>query len=214
MQQEAAADSRAHVPNLRERRRKETRLEISRAALELFEQHGFAATTVDEIARHAGVSSSTFFRCFATKEDSVWGPDRELESEIVEWLESVPPENIDLAGIEAIYERSLQRLISVSEDTRDRVLRTRRLIASDDHLRAAAFTADALAICRITVSVAERLRGLRSESFARLLVESAGVVSRIAFDTWVRRIERGEDADLVEIYRTTRTDLRDVVLTG
>ncbi|TCN49183.1 TetR family transcriptional regulator [Rhodococcus sp. SMB37] len=201
------------VPDLRERRRQETRLEISRAALELFELQGFAATTVEEIARAAGVSSSTFFRCFATKEESVWGPDRELETEIVEWLESIPQEDINLPGIEAFYERSLQRLVTSSEDTRDRILRTRRLIASDDHLRAAAFAADALAMCRITTSVAERLRGLRSESFARLLVESAGVASRIAFDTWVRRIERGEDADLVEIYRTTRTDLREIVVT-
>ncbi|MEE2060371.1 TetR/AcrR family transcriptional regulator [Rhodococcus artemisiae] len=203
--------SQARVPDLRERRRQETRLEISKAALELFELQGFAATTVEEIARAAGVSSSTFFRCFATKEESVCGPDRELETEIVEWLESIPQEDINLPGIEAFYERSLQRLMTSSEDTRDRILRTRRLIASDNHLRAAAFAADALAMCRITMSVAERLRGLRSESFARLLVESAGVASRIAFDTWVRRIERGEDADLVEIYRTTRTDLREVV---
>ncbi len=89
------------VPDLRERRRQETRLEISRAALELFELQGFAATTVEEIARAAGVSSSTFFRCFATKEESVWGPDRELETEIVEWLESIPQEDINLPGIEA-----------------------------------------------------------------------------------------------------------------
>ncbi|MFD6895259.1 TetR family transcriptional regulator [Rhodococcus sp. NPDC060086] len=205
--------TQARVPDLRERRKMETRIEMSRSALELFELQGFAATTVEEIARAAGVSSSTFFRCFATKEESVWGPDRELETEIVEWLETVPQKDINLSGIEAFYERSLQRLVTSSEDTRDRILRTHRLITSDDHLRAAAFAADALAMCRITASVAERLRGLRSESFARLLVESAGVVSRIAFDTWVRRIERGEDADLVEIYRTTRTDLRDVVLT-
>ncbi len=205
--------TQARVPDLRERRRQETRLEIAETALTLFERQGFATTTVDEIARTAGVSSSTFFRCFATKEESVWGPDRELESDIVEWLRSVPQEDINLSGIEAFYERSLQRLLTGSETTRERILRTRRLIASDDHLRAAAFTADALAMCRITTSVAERLRGLRSESFARLLVESAGVVSRIAFDTWVRRIERGEDADLVEIYRTIRTDLREIVVT-
>ncbi|MCK0090458.1 TetR/AcrR family transcriptional regulator [Rhodococcus sp. F64268] len=205
--------TQARIPDLRERRRQETRLEIAETALTLFERQGFATTTVDEIARTAGVSSSTFFRCFATKEESVWGPDRELEIEIVEWLESVPPEDINLTGIEAFYERSLQRLVTNSEDTRDRILRTRRLIASDDHLRAAAFAADALAMCRITMSVAERLRGLRSESFARLLVESAGVASRIAFDTWVRHIERGDEADLVEIYRTIRTDLREVVTT-
>ncbi|WP_051406368.1 TetR family transcriptional regulator [Williamsia sp. D3] len=59
------------APDLRTRRRTETRLQIQQAALDLFEQQGFEVTTVDEIAASAGVSSRTFFRYFATKEDSV-----------------------------------------------------------------------------------------------------------------------------------------------
>ncbi len=62
-----------NVPDLRERRRRATRHEISLAALDLFEQRGVAATTVDEIAKAAGVSASTFFRHFKTKEESKLG---------------------------------------------------------------------------------------------------------------------------------------------
>ena len=43
-------------------------------ALELFTRQGFDATTVDEIAAHAGVGRTTFFRLFATKEAVVF-PD-------------------------------------------------------------------------------------------------------------------------------------------
>ena len=50
--------------SLRERNRARTRLEIETAALELMERQGYQATTVDEIARRAGVSAATFFRYF------------------------------------------------------------------------------------------------------------------------------------------------------
>lgn len=46
------------------------------AAFAQFADHGFEATTVDEIAQQAGVSRRTFFRHFATKEDAVF-PDHD-----------------------------------------------------------------------------------------------------------------------------------------
>ena len=96
--------------DLRERRRRETRLDINLAALELFEQRGVAATTVDEIALAAGVSASTFFRHFKTKEESILGADLELDAEIEAWLAATEPSNIDLPGCEEIYQRAAVRL--------------------------------------------------------------------------------------------------------
>ena len=56
---------------LRERKKERTRAELQRHALRLFRDHGYAETTVDDIAAAAEVSRSTFFRYFPTKEDVV-----------------------------------------------------------------------------------------------------------------------------------------------
>jgi TetR/AcrR family transcriptional regulator, regulator of mycofactocin system len=50
-----------------------THAQISHVALELFMEHGFDATTVDEIARAAGIGRRTFFRYFPSKNDVPWG---------------------------------------------------------------------------------------------------------------------------------------------
>jgi AcrR family transcriptional regulator len=56
-------------PSLRARKRARAHAELVRTALRLFEQQGFAATTVDQIVMAAEYSPSTFFRYFGTKED-------------------------------------------------------------------------------------------------------------------------------------------------
>ena len=52
-------------PNARER--------LERAALALFTERGFDATTVAEIADRAGLTKSTFFRHFADKREVLFG---------------------------------------------------------------------------------------------------------------------------------------------
>jgi AcrR family transcriptional regulator len=53
--------------------RLETRDRLAAAALDLFEARGYDATTVEDIARAAGVSHMTFFRYFPTKESVLLG---------------------------------------------------------------------------------------------------------------------------------------------
>jgi AcrR family transcriptional regulator len=59
------------APDRRERRRQEIHHRLLEAARTLFDQKGFAATTVDEICARADVAQKTFFNHFPTKHDVV-----------------------------------------------------------------------------------------------------------------------------------------------
>jgi AcrR family transcriptional regulator len=60
---------------LRERRRRQTQGEVANAALDLVLERGLANVTVDDIAERAGISRSTFFNYFPSKDDAlVFGP--------------------------------------------------------------------------------------------------------------------------------------------
>lgn len=54
---------------LRERKKRQTREALTRAALELFAERGYDETTLAEIAEAAGVSTRTIFAYFPGKED-------------------------------------------------------------------------------------------------------------------------------------------------
>jgi AcrR family transcriptional regulator len=63
---------------LRERKKRETRESIARAALELFVQRGYDETTLADIAAAAGVSTRTIFAYFPGKEDILFTTIQEL----------------------------------------------------------------------------------------------------------------------------------------
>src|SRR5688572_14292553 len=57
---------------------------LQRAAMELFAEHGFDATTVAEIAERAGVTERTFFRHFADKREVLFAGEDELTAAFVD----------------------------------------------------------------------------------------------------------------------------------
>ncbi|MFF5256253.1 TetR/AcrR family transcriptional regulator [Streptomyces leeuwenhoekii] len=67
----SAARGRTGRPPLTEERKAEIRLEIARAAVDLFVSQGVTATTGEQIGRAVGVSARTVWRYFPSKESCV-----------------------------------------------------------------------------------------------------------------------------------------------
>jgi AcrR family transcriptional regulator len=57
---------------LRERKKQKTREAIQREAMRLFQDRGYEATTIEQIAEAVEISPSTFFNYFPSKEDVVF----------------------------------------------------------------------------------------------------------------------------------------------
>ncbi len=65
------APSPGTSPGVRERKRREMMRRVQSAALDLFDERGFDNVTVEQVAAAAGVSASTVYRHFHTKEGLV-----------------------------------------------------------------------------------------------------------------------------------------------
>lgn len=75
---------------LRERKKLETRRSIEAAALALFSQHGFAQTTMSDIARAADVSLRTVAVHYPTKHDLVFADHDRMFEQLMEQVADRP----------------------------------------------------------------------------------------------------------------------------
>ncbi|MDX3586375.1 TetR/AcrR family transcriptional regulator [Streptomyces europaeiscabiei] len=196
-------------PDLRERRRLATQADIEDAALDLFERQGYEHTTVLEIAAAAGVSQSTFFRHFATKEDAALGPNRAFESALVARLDGA--ESLTLRGIEDVVAGVLGDLSTDPTDVLGRMRRVGGLLMRDMALRSAALRREVEQCQRFLRLLADAAGSETVDLRARVMAGTVSATLRAAFDEWASRRAPEGEADLVEVYRTTCARVRDVV---
>ena len=91
-------------PGLRERKRQQTRERLTRAAMALFLERGFEATTLDDIAAAADISRRSFFHYFASKEDVVFAWHEESMAALVAAVAARPAgESMLTAAENAIF---------------------------------------------------------------------------------------------------------------
>ena len=203
-------DNGEELTPLRDRRRAQTEQEIAEAALTLFEKQGIDGTTVDEIARLAGVSPRTFFRYFATKERAALVPHRDLENRVEEMVSTMHPDELLLPQLEAVWVEVLRAFDNGRSEPGRQLLRVRRLMGAEPALRSAALSLDEERRQTLVARLTE-LTGSADELAARVLVENAGATVRVALDTWAEAIEAGRPVDLLQTYRRCRTVMWDAV---
>ena len=96
---------------LRELKRERTRRLIADKAFELFTDHGFGRTTVEQIAAAAEVGPSTLYRYFPTKETLVLDFVEDCLLGAVAWFREQPEVNLP-DGLQSVIERVLAQLES------------------------------------------------------------------------------------------------------
>ena len=83
----------------REQNKQRTRRALVQAAGRLFDEHGFEATTVRDIATAAGVGERTFFRYFPSKESLVLQQTRELIPLLRQAVQDRPADELPYTAI-------------------------------------------------------------------------------------------------------------------
>ncbi|MBM9468482.1 TetR family transcriptional regulator [Nakamurella leprariae] len=219
------AEHPSERPDLRERRRQATSAEISAAAFDLFERQGVDGTTVEDIARTAGISPRTFFRYFPCKEEAVLTVQREFDCAIADVLALIgarpdpaaPPVAVEevgarvLSAVVAAYVRVIDEFGDRRAAAGATLLRVRRLIRTECALRTVAMRMDNEGDERLAQAIAAAVDLPGGIHEARGIVQIAGLGVRLALDEWATRVEAGEAVTPAEIYRGTRRMLERVV---
>ncbi|MGP4055213.1 TetR family transcriptional regulator [Mycobacterium sp. 4D054] len=139
-------------PSLRERKKTRTRETVRREAFRLFERHGYAQTTVEQIAEAAEVSPRTFFRYFPTKESVLFSDD--LFAPIIEAFLAAPAE---LSPVAAYRHAAAEVFAAMAGTEFDYVIARQRLLYSLPEAKGALWNEHVKAIRRLTTAIAQRL---------------------------------------------------------
>jgi AcrR family transcriptional regulator len=154
------------------------RQRLQDAALALFAEHGYAATTVDDIAAQAGVSQRTFFRHFRDKEEVLFSADDRLLHALVNGVRSAPQDSTPRELVRA----ALQALARVLQPERDALRVRAGVLASDIALHGRDLAKQA----RWTAVIADEIatRGVPAPTAALLAAAGAGAF-RTVYTTWL-----------------------------
>lgn len=165
--------------------------------MSLFAEHGYAATTVPQIAERAGLTTRTFFRHFSEKREVLFLRDRELPTAVGAIVEGLPP---DLSTSQVV-ERGLSLAAVELEQWRAPIIRRDAIIRSDEHLRE-----------RELLKLEHHAQAISQALVARdVSPDVAGVTARVAtlvFDLAVRRWLDADAASLQDELTRAWDDVR------
>jgi AcrR family transcriptional regulator len=180
---------------LRERKKERTRTQLMDAALRLFTQRGFDATTIEDIVEEVEVSPRTFFRYFDSKEDVVIGFFDQMGEGLRSMLAARPEDEPPFTAVR----HALASLLDGYTADRERVCAVKRLSLETPAIRARLLDKHARWENRLTEGLAARL-GVDPERDSRPRLIAA--VSLAAFSTaisaWVASDGRDDPRPILE----------------
>lgn len=166
---------------------------VSLVALRLFDEQGFDAVSMDDVAAAAGVSRRSLFRLFPNKAALVWGGLDEFAARFRDALRSRPADEPSAVALRAAYRIGATFPDDAVEVTRHR-LRVIRANPSLEHVGAATVTALTDEILRF---VAER-DGATADDLAVAVRAHTLAAAASAALTWWALHGDGRPEDVVE----------------
>jgi len=172
--------------------RKDVRLRLRNAALELYAERGFDRTTAAEVAVLAGVTERTYFRHFPDKREVLFGGEAELEVSLSDAVASAP----ELAPL-AVLRHAFLSLVPQFESDRDLNGRRDRVVSATPDLRERGYTK----LAHLSEAVADALERRGTPRPLASLAASCGieVLSRVRRE-WLAGSPRSYAALLTDAF--------------
>jgi AcrR family transcriptional regulator len=150
------------------------------AAIELFDEQGYEATTVAEIAERAGLTKRTFFRYFSDKREVLFSGSEELQRLWLEGLAAAPAQASPLALVTAGLDPVAQMFTERHAFARIRA----QIIEANPELQ----ERELIKLQRLAAAIKGALVERGVSVNAAILAAQAGVtVFHVAFARWVQQ---------------------------
>lgn len=175
----------------------EARIRLREAALELYRERGYDATTTAQIAERAGVTERTYFRHFPDKREVLFGGEDELRETLVDAIAGAPQGTSPLDLVVGAYVAAIPLFVT------GRPIATRRaaIMAGVPALEERAHAKSAALAESVTTALTAR--GI-AEATARLAVS----VGAAAFERAMREWYAKPSLDLGELLQRAVTEVR------
>lgn len=189
---------------LRERKRRQTRERISHAAMTLFLDRGFEATTVDDIAAAADVSKRGFFDYFPTKEDVVAAWQDEFGERLAAAVSARSAKESLTKVVEEALTATILGAVSPQSLAIGQLIKSTPILRARDHLKYAKLEQ------QLADALAARTKGKSDPFQLRLLAMTTIGALRVAGQTWsVEQLGKRPEVTVRKIAKTLWASLRE-----
>lgn len=171
-------------PSLTERRREDTRTEVSRVAARLFAASGYDGTTVEDIAAESGMALRTFYRYFRAKEETI-APL--FASGTRDWVTRLGDADPELGLVDALlesYRASVRHAREVEGIDEDRLRELLRMVEGHSALRAVWLNVYRDTEDRLRPAIAARVGAGPDDLDVSLAAGTVNTAVRIAMQRW------------------------------
>lgn len=175
---------------------------LTKAALELYAEHGYDNVTVTQIAERAGITRRSYFRYFADKREVLFAGSERLPAAVHDAVLAADEAAAPLSAALSAVADAGTRLVEHVENSATR----RAVIAASGELTERERTK----LAAVTTAIYEALQCRHVEPrTAKLVSQVATIAFQNAFDLW---IDGQGSKDFTSCLRAVTDDLRDAGL--